>query len=101
QDDRVPALRRDGYAVEQERRIALQVDQAVEGEDDVRGGQRRAVGELDVLLQEERVGLRVSGGLVRVCEQRHRVGDVAALVRQQRVVDAAVEDVRGRLECPL
>ncbi len=51
------ALVRD--AREQERRVALEVDEAAEREHDVLRGQRRAVGELDVLAELEGVRLRV------------------------------------------
>ena len=98
QDDRVPAARRGGDAVEQERRIALQVDQTPEREDGIGGGERRPVREVDVPAQVEDKCLRVLRRLPRLHELRHRVREVAALVREERVVDAAIDDRGGRLE---
>ena len=58
-----------------ERRIALQVDEPPEREDDVGGRQRRAVGEVDVPPQPERERLCVRARPGRD-EQRDRVGKI-------------------------
>ena len=101
EDDRVPAARRDRHAREQEGRIALEVDQPPEREDDVGGRHRRAVGEPDVAPQIERVRPRVPRRPVAPGREQDRARDVAAPEGQERVVDAAVDDRRGRLERPL
>ena len=95
------ATRGDGHAAEQEGRVALEVDQPPEREDDVRRGHGRPVGEADVTPEVEGVRLRVRGGPVAPRCEQDRLRDVAAPEGQQRVVDAAVHDRRGRLERPL
>ena len=86
------------YAPEQERRIALEVDQSAEREDDVGGRHGSPVGEPDVAPELEGVRLRISRRLEALSCHRKRTRDVAALEGEQRVVDRAIDDGRGRLE---
>ena len=100
-NDRVPPARRDGDSVEQEGGVPLEVDEAPEREDSVRGRERSAVREVDVPAQVEPERLRILGRLPRLHELRHRMREVTAAVGEEGVVDAAVDDRRGRLERPL
>ena len=61
EDDGRCVRSRDRHVREEERRVAFDVDQAVEGEHHVRRREGRAVGELDVGAQLERVCLGVGG----------------------------------------
>ena len=58
-------------------------------------------GEVDVRLELERERLRAVRGLPRLHEQRDRVREVALVVGEERVVDRAIDDRRGRVECAL
>ena len=99
-DDRVLRRRRDREAGEQERRVALQVLEPPQRPHDVGRGQRRAVGEVDVPLELEGVGLRVRARLERRDEQRNRMRQIAALVREERVVERVVDQGCGGIERP-
>ncbi len=101
EDDGVGALRRRRDPGEQEGRVALQVDEAPVGEDDVLRGQRRPVGEAHVAAEGERVGAGVLRDRVARGDARPRVGDVGAAELEQRVVEGTVDDAAGRLVLPL
>src|SRR4029077_15702334 len=96
--DGVLPMRLDHDAGEKERRVALEVDEPVEREDDVRRGERVAVREMHVLLQIERERLCTVRGLPRRDEQRNGMRQVGLVVGEERVEDAAVDDRPGWIE---
>ena len=101
EDDRVGAAAGHRDAGEQEGRVALQVDQPAEREDDVLRGQLRPVREAHVLAEGEGVGLRPVRRPVAGRHRGSRMGHVAAHELEESVVEHVRHDAAGDLELAL
>ena len=83
---------------EQERGFPFRLTSRLSEKTTSADGQRRAVGEVDVPPGAGSVNVLASALRPRTDEQRDRMGEVVLPVREQRVVDRAVDDRRGGVE---